>query len=134
MTDRPPVPGRFRDAWRPAPYFLSSCSPASVHDLAEHNPRQCTDRRRKERRPHDGRRVHAAVLAAVGDHVDGNELKGRDVDNQERTHLVACRAGRLACQLPGFLCGTQKILAGRESGAIPNIFIILENVLEICHH
>ena len=24
---------------------------------------------------------------------------------------LACRAGRLACQLPGFLCGTQKILA-----------------------
>ena len=33
-----------------------------------------------------------------------------------------------------FLCGAQKILAGRESVYISNIFIILEIVLEICHH
>ena len=30
----------------------------------------------------------------------------------------ACCAGRLACKLPGFLWGTQKILANGEGGAV----------------
>ena len=36
----------------------------------------------------------AAVLAAVGDHVDGDQLQGRDVDDQKCTHLVAGGPGR----------------------------------------
>lgn len=46
-----------------------------VHDLAERDSRRRAGDGREERRSCDSRRVDTAVLAAVGDHVDGDELE-----------------------------------------------------------
>ena len=55
--------------------FFSKINFFPVHDLAEHHSRRCTGDRCQQRGTCDGRRIDAAVLAAVGDHVDGNELE-----------------------------------------------------------
>ena len=46
-----------------------------VHDLAERDSCRRAGDGREERRSCDSRRADTAVLAAVGDHVDGNELE-----------------------------------------------------------
>ena len=74
--------------------FFSKINVFPVHDLAEHHSRRCTGDRCQQRGTCDGRRIDAAVLAAVGDHVDGDQLQGRDVDDQKCTHLVAGGPGR----------------------------------------
>ena len=57
--------------------------------LTERHPRRRTRDRREKRRSGDRGGIDAAVLAAIGDHVDGDQLQGGDVDDQERAHLVA---------------------------------------------
>ena len=74
--------------------FFSKINVFPVHDFAKHYPRRRTRDRREQRRSRDRCRIDAAVLAAVGDHVDGDQLQGRDVDDQKCTHLVAGGPGR----------------------------------------
>ena len=55
--------------------FFSKINVFPVHDLAERDSRRRAGDGREKSRSCDGRRVHTAVLAAVGDHVDGDELE-----------------------------------------------------------
>lgn len=45
--------------------------------------------------------AHAAVLAPVGDHINGDQLKGRDIDDQKRTHFIT---GRSPSEGPRLFC------------------------------
>lgn len=74
--------------------FFSKINVFPVHDLAERDSRRRAGDGREKRRSCDRRRADTAVLAAVGDHVDGDQLQGRDVDDQKCTHLVAGGPGR----------------------------------------
>ena len=55
--------------------FFSKINVFPVHDLAERDSCRRAGDGREERRSCDSRRADTAVLAAVGDHVDGNELE-----------------------------------------------------------
>lgn len=75
-------------------------SPPPFQKTVRH-PCQSAHRRRLPARAHDGRRAHAAVLAPVGDHIDGDQLKGRDIDDQKRTHFIT---GRSPSEGPRLFC------------------------------
>ena len=62
---------------------------APVHQTAEDHRHCSAHSGGQDPGSHDGCRVHAAVLAAVGDHIYRDQLQGRNVYNKERTHLVA---------------------------------------------
>ena len=69
-----------------------SYSPPSFHHLAEHHRHHRAHRRRRNPRPNDRRGIHAAVLRAVGDNIDRDQLQGRNVQDQESAHLIARHA------------------------------------------
>ena len=62
-----------------------------IHHLTEYNRRYCADRRRYNPCSHDCRGLHTAVLAAEGNNIDRDQLKGRDIQNEEVAHGVAGR-------------------------------------------
>ena len=63
----------------------------TIHHLTEYNRRHCADRRRYNPCSHDCRGLHAAVLATEGNNIDRDQLKGRDIQNEEVAHGVAGR-------------------------------------------
>ena len=71
----------------------ASCPPGlfTIHHLTEYNRRHCADRRRYNPCSHDCRGLHAAVLATEGNNIDRDQLKGRDIQNEEVAHGVAGR-------------------------------------------
>lgn len=60
-----------------------------IHHHTENHRRPGACRRGQNGRAGDGGGVHAAVLAAVGDHRDGDQLEGGDIHNKEGTHFPA---------------------------------------------
>ena len=63
-----------------------------IHNFAKDHSNNCTHRRSRNPRPHNPGRVHAPILAPVRDHIHRNQLQRRDIQYQERTHLVACNS------------------------------------------
>ena len=68
--------------------------PLFAHDLTEKDPHSRADAGGCDRRTHDRRRVHAAVLASVGDDIHRDQLQRGDIYHQKRTHLIAGRPRR----------------------------------------
>ena len=65
-----------------------------IHHHTKDHRHPGTRRRGQNGRAGDGGGVHASVLAPVGDHCDGNQLKGGNIHNQEGTHFPAGGSGR----------------------------------------
>lgn len=69
--------------------LFKALSTFSVHHPAKNHRRTGACRGSQNRRAGDGGGVHAAVLAAVGNHRDGDQLEGGDIHNNEGTHFPA---------------------------------------------
>lgn len=74
--------------------LFKALSTFSVHHPAKNHRRTGACRGSQNRRAGDGGGVHAAVLAAVGNHRDGDQLEGGDIHNKEGTHFPAGGSGR----------------------------------------
>ena len=66
------------------------------HELTKEDCCHGIDKRCHNGRSDNGRRIHAAVLFAVGKDANGNELEGRDVNDKESTHFIACNMCRVS--------------------------------------
>ena len=60
-----------------------------VLDFTVHDGHQSAHQSGRYGGRNDGRGIGAAVLAAVSNHVYRYELQGRDIQDQEDTHLIA---------------------------------------------
>lgn len=64
----------------------------SVDYFTEYNSHGCTQRRLHNSWSNDGGWIEAAVLAAVSDDVDRDELQRGNIDDQEGAHLIGGKA------------------------------------------
>ena len=63
----------------------------SIYAFTKYNSHCRTQCRLHNSWSHDRSGIETAVLAAVGDDVDRDELQRGDVDNQEGAHLIGCK-------------------------------------------
>ena len=68
-----------------------------MHTFTEKDSSQGADRCGDNGRTDDRSRVNAAILLAVGNDIYGDQLKGRNVDDEKITHFIAGSAGEFWC-------------------------------------
>ena len=94
----------------------------SIFYFTIHNRRQRTHKRGHDRRSDNPGRIHTPILLPVSNHIHRNQLQRRYIQNQKRTHLVACNSATFSTCINGQLTAILTCLVPLFLSILKNTF------------